>query len=108
MRNDSRYGGYIYLLQGVGINMNRYGGLQFGGDLRWTTPLKGLVVGASHVNQDITGKGSVNIPGFATGPYEVHSNRIRPTRFTANIRLAICESKPNTAAGGAISRFSTG
>jgi len=75
MRVDSVNGGYIYLLQGVGINMTQYGGLQFGGDLRWNTPLKGLLVGGSHMDEDITGKGTYNMPGFGAGPYEEHSNK---------------------------------
>jgi hypothetical protein len=75
MRNDSKYGGYIYLLQGVGINMQTYGGLQFGGDLKWTTPLKGLVLGASHMDENITGRGSYSMPGMGAGPYEEHSNK---------------------------------
>ena len=80
MRNDSQYGGYIYLLQDVGINMNSYGGLQFGGDLKWTTPLKGLLLGYSHMDEDITGKGTFTgsfVPGAppTTIPYEEHSNK---------------------------------
>jgi hypothetical protein len=74
-RADTRYGGYIYLLEDVGIFMNQYGGLQYGVDLKWNTPLKGLLFGYAHLDEDITGKGLVNIPGFATGPYEEHSNK---------------------------------
>jgi hypothetical protein len=73
-REDSKYGGYPYLLKDVPILFTSYGGLQYGGDLRWATPLKGLLIGASRMNEDITGKGTVNIPGFGTGPYEEHSN----------------------------------
>jgi hypothetical protein len=73
MRNDSQYGGYILLLHGVGIDMNSYGGLQYGGDLKWTTPLKGLLVGASRMNEDITGKGTAAFFGGPAGPYEEHS-----------------------------------
>jgi len=80
MRNDSEYGGYIYLLEGVGIDMKTYGGLQFGGDLKWNTPLKGLLLGFSHMDENITGKGTYN-PGILFGgppsvaPYEEHSNK---------------------------------
>lgn len=38
--------------------MNDYGGLQYGADLRWTTPIKGLLMGASHMREEITGKGT--------------------------------------------------
>jgi hypothetical protein len=79
-RKDSVYGGYIYLLQAVGIDMTQYGGLQFGGDLRWNTPLKGLLVGASTMNQDITGKGTTTLFG-PVGPYEEHSNKDQANQF---------------------------
>lgn len=74
-RSDTVYGGYIYLLRPVGINMNEYGGLQWGGDLRWNTPIKGLMAGASHMNQDITGKGTYSMAGMGSGAYEEHSNK---------------------------------
>jgi hypothetical protein len=73
LRADSLYGGYIYLLEGVGIDMTSYGGLQFGGDLKWTTPIKGLLVGASRMNEDITGKGTAAFFGGPVGPYQEHS-----------------------------------
>jgi len=57
-RKDTPYGGYIYMLQPVGIDYKDYGGLQYGADLRWTTPLKGLLLGASHMRGDITGTGT--------------------------------------------------
>jgi len=59
-RQDSHYGGYPYLLKGPPalINFSSYGGLQYGGDLRWTTPLKGLLAGISRMNEDIDGYGT--------------------------------------------------
>jgi hypothetical protein len=69
-REDSKYGGYPYLLAPVGIHLTSYGGLQYGADLRWKTPLKGLLVGASRMNEDISGKGSFSgLPGIPPGPY---------------------------------------
>ena len=56
-RQDTRYGGYILMLAPVGIDYRDYGGLQYGADLRWTTPLRGLLLGASHMSGDITGTG---------------------------------------------------
>jgi hypothetical protein len=73
LRVDSLYGGYIYLLEGVGIDMNTYGGLQYGGDLKWTTPLKGLLLGASRMDEDITGRGTAAFFGGPVAPYEEHS-----------------------------------
>ena len=60
-RNDSLYSGYIYLLSQY-VDLDSYGGLQYGGDLRWKTPLNGLLIGASRLNEDITGKGTAVSP----------------------------------------------
>jgi len=57
-RSDSVNGGYIYLLRDRGIDETYFGGLQYGADLRWTTPVKGLLVGISRLNEDMTGTGT--------------------------------------------------
>ena len=57
-RSDSIYSGYPYLLTQFGTHFTSLGGLQYGADLRWNTPLKHLLIGASRMNQDITGRGS--------------------------------------------------
>jgi hypothetical protein len=67
-RSDSIYSGYPYLLRGYGIYLSSYGGPVYGGDLRWHTPLRGLTVGISRLNEQITGKGTT---GGAS--YEEHS-----------------------------------
>jgi len=59
-RQDTRYGGYLLMLQDRGVNMNSYGGLQYGADLKWSTPLKGLLLGGSHMREHITGTGSAS------------------------------------------------
>ena len=56
-RSDSLQSGYPYFLAWRGTTTTYYGGLQYGADLRWETPLKGLLVGIARVNQDITGEG---------------------------------------------------
>jgi hypothetical protein len=61
-RQDSLHGGYPYLLAESGIELSSYGGLQYGGDLRWATPLKGLLVGVSRVNEDVSADGMIK-PG---------------------------------------------
>jgi hypothetical protein len=53
-RSDSPYSGFAYLVNSDGGTFNSFGGLQYGGDLRWATPLKGLLVGASRMNEDLT------------------------------------------------------
>ena len=59
-RADSRYGGYAYL---IGKGFNHMGGLQYGADLRWATPVKGLLVGASRLNEDLTAQFGAGTPG---------------------------------------------
>ena len=70
-RNDSIYSGYTYVSAEYGVNRPQYGGLQYGGDLRWQTPLKGVLVGASRKNEDISGKGTFLNPAVSpqTLPY---------------------------------------
>ena len=80
LRDDSIHGGYLYMLRPIGIVMNEYGGLQFGGDVRWNSPLPGFLVGFSHMNQDIYGKGTFSLsmaPGapVSTGPFEEWTNK---------------------------------
>ena len=72
-RRDSLYGGYIYLLDPI-IPYTSYGGLQVGEDLRWNTPLKGLMVGVSHLGEDIRGIGTTALFGPAIAEEE-HTNR---------------------------------
>ncbi len=71
-RRDSKHGGYTALLSPFGINLSSYGGLQYGADLRWRTPLKGLMVGVSRMNEQIVGKGTYtsDVPIIPRGPYK--------------------------------------
>lgn len=90
-REDGLNGGYPYLLAGLGGRLTSYGGLQVGEDLRWSTPLTGLLVGASHVGADIEGEGMWDfvIPGSPPGtpPVRVlsreHSHRDWTNQFFA-------------------------
>jgi hypothetical protein len=66
-------GGYVLGLSAIGLNMNRYGGWQQGEDLHWSTPIKGLMVGASLMNQHITGSGSLNLAN-AVDPFLINMN----------------------------------
>jgi len=71
-RSDSIYSGYPYLLSQFGVHFTSLGGLQYGADLRWNAPLQGLLIGASRMNEDITGKGSGVLffnPGAGVAPY---------------------------------------
>jgi hypothetical protein len=61
-RSDSIYSGYPYYLSSFGAQIKSFGGLQYGADLRWNTPLKRLLIGASRLNENITAKGSAINP----------------------------------------------
>jgi hypothetical protein len=85
-RSDSIYSGYPYLISQFGTFLKSLGGLQYGGDLRWNTPVKGLLVGASRVNEDITGKGlAINPfnPGAGLLPYSESSKADWTNQFYA-------------------------
>jgi hypothetical protein len=81
-RSDSLYSGYAYLVAEHGTHFSSYGGLQHGGDLRWATPVKGLLIGVSQLNQDVTGRGVWINPlnpsgGFAPFSEVSKTDRIR-------------------------------
>jgi hypothetical protein len=73
-RSDSIYSGYPYLLTQFGTHFTTFGGLQYGADLRWNPPLKGLLVGISRLDQDTSGSGTgVDQLTGAAIPYSEHS-----------------------------------
>jgi len=83
-RSDSIYSGYPYLISQWGVYFHSLGGLQYGGDVRWNTPLKGLLLGAARMNQDITGKGSfINLMNPSAGllPYETSTRAMWANQF---------------------------
>lgn len=65
-RRDSLYGGYPYNLQMHGLYIQKYGGPVVGGDLRWDTPVKGLLAGTSYMYEMITAHELLN-PSVALG-----------------------------------------
>jgi hypothetical protein len=67
-RSDSIYSGYPYLLSQFGTYFTSFGGLQYGGDLRWKPPIPGLLIGVSRLDEDLSGKGTALIPGTVGGP----------------------------------------
>jgi hypothetical protein len=83
-RSDSIYSGAAYLASEYKVYFSRYGGLQYGGDLRWKTPLKGLLVGASRMNEDITARAKfINPlnPGAGLVPYSAASRADYTNQF---------------------------
>ncbi|PWT99026.1 MAG: hypothetical protein C5B51_27980 [Terriglobia bacterium] len=61
-------GTFIYVTSST-KSITHYSGPVFGADLRWTTPVKGLLVGASYMKQDITTTGQYVKP--TTIPYRL-------------------------------------
>jgi hypothetical protein len=75
-RSDSIYSGYTYLASEYGVTYKSSGALNYGGDLRWNTPLRGLLIGASRLDEDTSAKAtSVNPldPGAGPVPYSATS-----------------------------------
>jgi hypothetical protein len=89
-RSDSLYSGYPYLLSQFGTLFKSFGGLQYGADLRWNTPLTGLLVGTSRLDQDTTGKGTGLVdplnPAFGTIPYSEFSKADWTNQFYGEYR----------------------
>jgi len=89
-RSDSIYSGYPYLLSQYNIRFNSFGGPQYGADLRWKTPLKGLLIGASRLSEEITGKGlflNDFVPGAGWAPYRVYSKAEWTNQFYAEYAI---------------------
>lgn len=65
-RPNDLTGGYVYALTAFtpSIYFKSFTGLQVGQDVRWATPVKGLLVGYSHQSGDVNGIG--NGYGFST------------------------------------------
>lgn len=72
-RKDSNYSGYAYLLVKYGVISSNYGGLLYGGDLRWRTPLKGLLLGISRINENLVDRGTAANLGPAALPFSAVS-----------------------------------
>jgi hypothetical protein len=80
-RRDSMKSGYPYFLSARGTTEKWFEALQYGTDLRWNTPVKGLIVGGSWLSQDPNGFGILNgqpnnehnIKTFTTQAYGTYS-----------------------------------
>jgi hypothetical protein len=71
-----RYGGWVYEFKTYGIDLNRLNGKLEGGDLRWKTPLQGLLAGASYINQELHARAA-----FLSGSYSVSSTHDDTSQF---------------------------
>ena len=89
-RSDSIYSGYPYRVKTLAVYFTSMGGLQYGGDLRWNTPVKGLMVGASRMNEEITGRGTfINAldPSAGLVPYQTTSKAYWTNQYYAEYML---------------------
>jgi hypothetical protein len=99
-RNDSIRSGYPYLLSQYQTLFKRFSVLQYGMDLRWETPVKGLLVGISRMNDDTSGAGTSVDPVNPLSAACLTPNTREPTgptSFTANTASAACNSIPSSA-----------
>jgi hypothetical protein len=83
-------GGFMYIT-GQTKDVTYYGGPVYGADLRWTTPVKGLLLGASYMVQDITTTGHYTKPIVVA--YKLTTVKDNATNFYAeylfgNLRFA--------------------
>lgn len=75
-RSDSIHSGYPFLLSQYGTHFRSFGGLQYGADLRWHSPIRGLLLGVSRLDEDTSGKGislSPTNPAGGNIPYSERS-----------------------------------
>ncbi len=89
-RSDSLYSGYPYLAKTGGITIREISGLQYGGDLRWNTPVKGLMIGVSRLDQELSGQGKIiNIldPSGAPVPYQGSTKKYWTNQYYASFQL---------------------
>lgn len=100
-RPEDPYGGFVLGLASVGLTMHSYGGWVQGEDLRWTTPLSGLMVGASMATHHITGHGELrqHVPVWSSeSALGLAGTRAFQKRRLLPVLLAIHAGK--TSAGG--------
>jgi hypothetical protein len=88
-RPFDQYGGYVYGLSSLGLNVKSMSARQTGGDLRWNTPFSGLQVGVSYLNQPATLTGTADLhvlapamfPSSVLMPYKTDVRADNRTQF---------------------------
>jgi len=73
-------GGYVYAIANATTGVDSYSGTGFGADLRWATPVKGLLVGSSFIAKDLTTLGTTYQP-TVSGVYAKYTNFDHTTGF---------------------------
>jgi|SRR5579864_544131 len=83
--NDNIYSGFTYVSSAYGVNRPHYTGLQYGGDLRWNTPLHGLLIGVSRRNEYSGSKSTFRNPLVSplTLPYSTETYPLWTNQFYA-------------------------
>ena len=71
LRSFDKYGGIYYFSADQGVPIAKDSGHVEGGDMRWTTPLTGLMVGVSGINLTESRRGQEKPPQPVSGTYEV-------------------------------------
>jgi len=94
----------------IGKKIDSYGGPVYGADLRWTTPLKGLLVGASYAHLDVDTHGSYlsnKLPYLLTSQDKTIASYVQYTlgnfNFAGEYRKENRFNYFNTASGAAAS-----
>jgi hypothetical protein len=101
-------GGFAYVPATTTKIIDYYGGPVYGADLRWNTPIDGLLVGASYMRADITTTGIYKTPKVV--PYKMVTLRNPTTafyvdysagkwRFTGEYRREVKDSVFNAPTG---------
>jgi hypothetical protein len=101
-------GGFLYVPATTVKLIDYYGGPVYGADLRWNTPVPGLLVGASYMKADITTTGNYKTP--KTVPYKMvtltdptyafyYDYSLGKLRFTGEYRREIKNSIFNNPLG---------
>ncbi|HEY7209873.1 MAG TPA: hypothetical protein VH477_06330 [Bryobacteraceae bacterium] len=70
-----RYGGYSYGAASFGVLLKGMGGTMEGADLRWQTPITGLLAGASYMHQSVWSKGFLDSSGVLQSDNGRRNNR---------------------------------
>lgn len=83
------HGGYIYGLSRNNRHIDSYGGRMAGADLRWTTPIKGVLAGISALSQDITTNGitTTNATPYTIGTGGNHTTALYAQYTIGNLRI---------------------
>ena len=68
--------GFLHAMQSIGTSMKSWDGWMKGADLRWATPVKGLLAGASYMDQALSGSGTA----FKTGDPGIAQETQKPLK----------------------------